>query len=268
MKRLLVLIAAVMMLAVSALAEDGDTLTAVLPMPLPEGARVNQSHSSEDMLEIFMPDDYSFETCTIVLQPDGRWLLTHVCDTSISENMLWFGVLGPYYGDVLMERDITHLDWNSMPVCYEDFLPLVDASCWAVVTGNGAPLQADDGSILSEYLPATPVLLLEADEGQHRVAVNGSSVTGWMDDDNLLIGENQLAVDEHGYLSVVEDGFMWGEYRLMATEGLPLYDTPEGVQIADTSGCADLLACWPGGWLHVFDHGLGIDGFILINQLP
>ena len=230
-----------------------------LSTPLPEGTWANTYHSYEGVMELYLPDDNS---CTIALQPDGRWLLCHACDTSISENMLWFGVLGPYYGDVLMERDVTRLDWTSLPASYEDFLPLVDASRWAVVTGDGAPLHAEDGSNLAVYLPATPVLLLEAANGQYRVAINGGSVTGWMDDANLLIGEDQLTVDEEGYLAVVEDGFLWGEYSLMDTEDLPLYDVPEGTQIGETGFRVDLLARWPGGWLHVLDEDPGLDGFI------
>lgn len=238
---------------------DGDEWTVTLSTPLPEGTWANTYHSYEGVMELYLPDD---NFCTIALQPDGRWLLCHACDTSISENMLWFGVLGPYYGDVLMERDVTRLDWTSLPASYEDFLPLVDASRWAVVTGDGAPLHAEDGSNLAVYLPATPVLLLEAANGQYRVAINGGSVTGWMDDANLLIGEDQLTVDEEGYLAVVEDGFLWGEYSLMDTEDLPLYDVPEGTQIGETGFRVDLLARWPGGWLHVLDEDPGLDGFI------
>lgn len=230
-----------------------------LSTPLPEGTWANTYHSYEGVLEIGLPDDSS---CTIALESDGRWLLCHTADTSISDDMLWFGMSGPYYGDVLMERDVTRLDWTSLPICYEDFLPLVDSSRWAVVTGNGAPLLAEDGSILATYLPATPVLLLEAADGQHRVAINGGSVTGWMDDDSLLIGENQLTVDEEDYLTVVEDGFMWGATSFTSDDALPLLDAPEVAVIGETGFRVDLLARWPGGWLHVYDEELGIDGFI------
>lgn len=240
-------------------AKAGADWVVTLSTPLPEGTWINACHSYEGVLEISLPDDSS---CAIALQGDGRWLLAYACDTSISEDMLWFGALGPYYGDVLMERDVTRLDWASLPACYEDFLPPVDASRWAVVTGEGAPLLAEDGSVLAEYLPATPVLLLDSAEGQRRVAVNGGSVTGWMADADLLIGENQLTVDEEGCLAVVEDGFMWGEASFISDEALPLYDAPEGSVIGETDSRLDLMARYPDGWLHVYDEVHGIDGFI------
>lgn len=240
-------------------AKDGTDWVITLSTPLPEGTRVNTYHSYEGVLEIGLPDD---NACTIALESDGRWLLCHTADTSISEDMLWFGMIGPYYGDVLMERDVTRLDWTSLPASYEDFLPLVDASRWAVVTGDGAPLYAGDGSILAAYLPATPVLLLEAANGQHRVAINGGSITGWMDDEALLISENQLTVDEEGYLAVVEDGFVWGSASFICDEPIPLYDAPEGAVIGETGFRIDLLARYPDGWLHVLDVETRLDGFI------
>lgn len=239
--------------------KDGTDWVITLSTPLPEGTWANTYHSYEGVLEIGLPDDNS---CTIALESDGRWLLCHTADTSISEDLLWFGMIGPYYGDVLMERDVTRLNWTNLPASYEDFLPLVDASRRAVVTGNGAPLSAKDGSILAAYLPATPVLLLEAANGQHRVAINGGSSTGWMDDEALLIGENQLTVDEEGYLAVVEDGFVWGSASFISDEPIPLYDAPEGAVIGDAGFRIDLLARYPDGWLHVLDAGTGLDGFI------
>lgn len=240
-------------------AKDGTDWVITLSTPLPEGTWANTYHSYEGVLEIGLPDD---NACTIALESDGRWLLCHTADTSISEDMLWFGMIGPYYGDVLMERDVTRLDWTSLPASYEDFLPLVDASRWAVVTGDGAPLSAGDGSILAAYLPATPVLLLEAANGRHRVAINGGSITGWMDDKTLLIGENQLTVDEEGYLAVVEDGFVWGSASFICDEPIPLYDAPEGAVIGETGFRIDLLARYPDGWLHVLDVETRLDGFV------
>lgn len=240
-------------------AKDGTDWVITLSTPLPEGTWANTYHSYEGVLEIGLPDDNS---CTIALESDGRWLLCHTADTSISEDLLWFGMIGPYYGDVLMERDVTRLDWTRLPASYEDFLPLVDASRWAVVTGDGAPLYAGDGSILAAYLPATPVLLLEDANGQHRVAINGGSITGWIDDKALLIGENQLTVDEEGYLAVVEDGFVWGSASFICDEPIPLYDAPEGAVIGETGFRIDLLARYPDGWLHVLDVETGLDGFI------
>ena len=246
---------------------EGEEWVITLSTPLPEGVRFNTCHSYEGVAELILPEGYAGETCTIALQPDGRWLLCHVCDTSISEDMLWFGVLGPYYGDVQMERDITRLDWASLPNQYEDFLSLVDADGWAVVTGEGAPLYDPEGAVLATYLPGTPVQLLAGAEGERcRVAIDGGSVTGQMRTADLLIGADQLTVDESGYLAVVEDGFLWGENSLYA-EDLPLYDAPGGAQTGTTGYLLETLASWPEGWLHVMDRSTGMTGFIRLEDI-
>ncbi len=217
--------------------------------PLPEGTyRLDTYHASEGSIAIFLPEG----DANVALQPDGRWLLTWARDVSIGENGLWFGAGGPYYCDVPMERDMTRIDWASLPVAYEDWLPLVDASAWAVVTGAPAPLRGEDGSVIAEYLPATPVRLLETRGDEVRVAIAGSDVTGWMDASALLIGEDQLDLNGEEGFTVVEDGFVWGVNSVVAAEGAWLFDAPGGEPLREADFRMDVLAVY-GDWLHVLD---------------
>lgn len=234
---------------------EGWNITESAPFPDVE-VWLNTYHAYEGCMEINLPE----VGVAVALQEDGRWLLTWANDVSIGDTGLWFGMLGPYYCDVNLEQDITLLDWAALPA-YEDWLPLTDASRWAVVTGDAAPLYGDDGRIRVEYLPATPVLLLESANGQHRVAVNGGSVTGWMNDADLLIGEAQLTTEE-GYLAVAEDGRMRGVNRLITVELVPLLDSPEGAPVLGEVEDLVLLGQWPDGWLHVLDDSTGLDGFV------
>lgn len=225
--------------------------------PLPEGTyRLDTYHASEGSITIFLPEG----DANVALQPDGRWLLTWARDVSIGENGLWFGAGGPYYCDVPMERDMTRIDWASLPVAYEDWLPLVDASAWAVVTGAPAPLRGEDGSVIAEYLPATPVRLLEARGDEVRVAIAGSDVTGWMDACTLLIGEDQLDLNGGEGFTVVEDGFVWGVNSVVAAEGAWLFDAPGGEPLREVDFRMDVLAVY-GDWLHVLDSA-GTAGFV------
>lgn len=231
--------------------------------PLPEGTyRLDTYHASEGSIAIFLPEG----DANVALQPDGRWLLTWANDVSIGENGLWFGTGGPYYCDVLMERDMTRIDWASLPVAYEDWLPLMDASAWAVVTGAPAPLRGEDGHVIAEYLPATPVRLLEARGDEVRVAIAGSGspaggdITGWMDASALLIGEDQLDLNGEEGFTVVEDGFVWGVNSVVAAEGAWLFDAPGGEPLREADFRMDVLAVY-GDWLHVLD-STGTAGFV------
>lgn len=225
--------------------------------PLPEGTyRLDTYHASEGSIAIFLPEG----DANVALQPDGRWLLTWARDVSIGENGLWFGAGGPYYCDVPMERDMTRIDWASLPVAYEDWLPLVDASAWAVVTGAPAPLRGEDGSVIAEYLPATPVRLLEARGDEVRVAIAGSDVTGWMEVCTLLIGEDQLDLNGGEGFTVVEDGFVWGVNSVVAAEDAWLFDAPGGEPLREADFRMDVLAVY-GDWLHVLDSA-GTAGFV------
>ena len=224
--------------------------------PLPAGAGLNTHHAGEGYMELYTAaGDYA------VSLKDDHWLLTWANDVSIGESSLWFGVLGPYYGEVLLERDITKVNWAALPVDYEDWLPLVDASRWAVVTGESAALLSQDGNVIGHYRQATPVCLLDAAEGQYRVAINGGSVSGWMDASALLVGEDQLTT-EAGYLTVAEDGRVWGANALVAPSSVPLLDAPEGSPVLEGVESLVLLGQWPEGWLHVLDEFTGLDGFV------
>lgn len=221
--------------------------------PLPAGAGLNTYHASEGYMELYTAaGDYA-----VALQ-DGAWRLTWANDVSIGDTSVWFGVPGPYYGTVLLERDITRVDWAALPVRYEDWLSLVDASRWAVVCREDTPLLSDDGSVLALYQRGTAVQLLEKQDGLYRVEIG--HVTGWMAADALLIGESQLT-SEDGYLTVAEDGYLWGDNVLIA-ESPVLLDAPEGRAIGRVSEALRLLGIWPEGWLHVLDEFTGRDGFV------
>lgn len=234
-----------------------DSWRVTYSSPLPEGTyRLDTYHASEGSIAIFLPEG----DANVALQPDGRWLLTWARDVSIGENGLWFGEGGPYYCDVPMERDMTRIDWASLPVAYEDWLPLVDVSAWAVVTGAPAPLRGEDGHVIVEYLPATPVRLLDARGDEVRVAIAGGDVTGWMDASALLIGENQLDLNGEEGFTVVEDGFVWGVNSVVAAEGAWLFDAPGGEPLREVDFRLDVLAVY-GDWLHVLDSA-GTAGFV------
>lgn len=227
--------------------------------PLPKGAcRLDTYHAYDGCVTIHLPGG----DAAAALQEDGRWLLTWANDVSIGTQHIWFGMGGPYYADVLLERDITLVDWEALPVSYEDWLPVVDASAWAVVTGEPAALRAEDGGVIARYLSATPVRLLERRGAEYRVAIAGGSVTGWMDASALLVGEEQLDLNGEEGFTVREDGFIWGVNSVIVGEDAMLHDAPGGNPVQEASMRADVLTVREDGWLHVMDSGCGEYGFL------
>ena len=155
---------------------------------------------------------------------------------------------------------MTRIDWASLPVDYEDWLPLVDASRWAVVTGAPAPLRGEDGSVIALYNPGTPLRLLEERIGEYRVSIAGGSITGWMDASALLVGEAQIVPDGEEGFTVIEDGFVWGRNCVTAAEGAWLHSAPGGEPLREADFRLNVLAVH-GDWLHVLDSA-GTAGFV------
>ncbi len=238
---------------------EGWRLTESSPLP-PGECMLDTYHVDDGCITIYLPNEGS---AAVALQEDGRWLLTWANDTSVSDHGLYFGVLGMYYADVNIERDITRLDWTALPLDYEDWLPWADSSRWAVVGTEAAPLYAENGSILAHYHPAAPVRLLEERGDQYRVAVNGSAVTGWMNKVDLLAGDRQLT-EEEGDLALAEG---YPETLWPRGECTGLLDSPEGKLLETSCYTFDWLGTWDGGWLHVRDSYTGTEGFVRAEEV-
>ncbi|MBQ8554293.1 MAG: SH3 domain-containing protein [Clostridia bacterium] len=240
--------------------------------PLPEDVDCDSYHasgSSVELCRLFMQDDEEQYAGYIVeLQEDGRWLVTMTRND--------FGVVdfGPqcirddfgtvYYGDVQIERDITRVDWLSLPTNFEEAIPLVDASAWAVVAADDTPLmEAPDAQAarLGGYCAGAPVRVLDMQSGWTQVAILGGDTIGWMPSAALLRGEAQLVWDEEWY---------WHNpaelpYVELVNEAAVLRESPDGVPCAmqpDRFSLPRLMGTTEDGWCHVYDWWTGLQGYL------
>jgi len=111
---------------------------------------------------------------------DAFFLDDHaVCDNSGFE----------WHGDFTFARDVTQVDWLAFPTTMEEVLDQTDSSQWSILHARESLREEPQGEsvILGEYLPDTWVRVLESRNGWRRVAVNGGSVTGWMEADALAV---------------------------------------------------------------------------------
>jgi len=256
--------------------------------PLPEGTFCDSYHGGAGTLPISFiipgsePDDwgeYPWAEYNIVLQEDGRWLVEGMYN-EIDEDYLHFeeggvsiNMVGKVYGECLLERDMTKIDWADYPVYFADVMRYMSDD-WGVIREPDLPLYADteESVLLANYLYATPVEVLGYEEDDHdkgwegylaRVRIAGGSVEGWMPAYGLFYGKEQLweatEIDngeEWTYLTTVEGELHRLDESLPAVtlrKGAPLYRTMDGEVLWTATEDADmiLMADLQNGWYHV-----------------
>lgn len=252
-------------LAVSERTEEG--WQAIYSKPLPEGT--DWMDADGERITLYLPQGRA----VLVRQPDGDgWALRLYDSVVIFGDYLWFnaafGFSGPLYADVTLDTDITRIDWNTLPRTLADWLAVTDASSWGVVTGASATLYAPYGDYINEYLPGTPVRVLDTRGGKVRVGIAGGAVTGWMDASALLIGQEQLTLAADGSASLRESGFFWGVNCVVPKADAIFYDAPSGSPIDGQTfrdgSWVQVLAQYDGGWLHIA--ALTEDGFVRVED--
>lgn len=252
-------------LAVSGRTEEG--WQAAYSTPLPEGT--DWMDADEERITLYLPQGRA----VLIRQADGHsWALRLYDGVSILGEYLWFngtfGFAGPFYADVTLDTDMTRIDWNALPRTLADWLAVTDGSGWGVVTGAPATLYAPYGDFINEYLPGTPVRLLDTRGGKVRVAIAGGAITGWMDVSALLIGQDQLTLAADGAASLRENGFVWGVNCVVPRADAVFYDAPNGSPIDGQpfrdGSWVQVLAQYDGGWLHIA--ALTDDGFVRVED--
>ena len=208
----------------------------------------------------------------ICLQEDGRWLVETMFN-EIDEDYLHFeadgvslNMTGLVYGECLLERDITKIDWAEYPISHHDVLDLMSHD-WGVISDPFLPLYADaEGTmLLADYLCATPVKVLgdvddqDTKNWEHhlvQVQIADSDVIGYLQGYAVLTGAYQVGLsyddeDEEWfyYTTAEETEATW----VIVQPGADLYSAPEGESIGSVQNDTwmMLMAEWPGGWAHV-----------------
>ena len=194
---------------------------------------------------------------------DGTWGITLVDFLPLGPEWIGDGMIEGMLGDHPW-KDITKIDWNTLPAGYEEALLQTDVSGWARVAIEEGKLnlhaQPDDASaVLGGYVRGAPVRVLEADGEWTRVDVLG--LEGWMRNDSLAVGDAMRQIDYRGpWLAAVGGSAMIHEQ--------PLQDSPAVCVIDDSWTAAFyVIGCYNDEWYHVWSCTDGTSGYIHKDDL-
>lgn len=272
-----------------------DGWTWVRSTPLPEETFCDSYHAGAGSLVIgfdkpgAQPDEWGdtpFNEYNIELQPDGTFQIVTMFDSEddyfhIEAAGLYHNMDGLCYGVYTGERDVTKVDWQTVPHNFGEALALM-SDAYGVIAETSLPLYGDaqQETLLAEYLYGTPVEVLSREAGAAQVRIIGSSVTGWLDAHGLRLGQEQMT-----WYTEWDDRYGMGFWResiaasapmIKAPEGAQLFDAPEDrVTWADVSGdWLQLMADLGNGWYHVCFRDSAESGYIraegcaLVQDVP
>lgn len=257
--------------------------------PLPEGTLCDSYHGSGSVLPIAFPkpnpspdwdsfpyaewgevpyNEYVLYRQTDSGSPAGsRWLICSICDEAddffhFEEGGLYHNTSGMAFGEYLGERDVSKVDWQSVPHTFEEALALMSQE-WGVVGVDRIALRSGPGADMQEMALCrfgAPVEVLAVHDGWANVSILRGALTGWLPEDALLLGAEQM-IPLTGY----DD--MWGfdsdvvcaayaAPKLTCFGGTSLLDAPEGSLVWENASneymqlvceCPDgwVLVCWP-----------------------
>ena len=224
-------------------------------------ASVINSRFHQQVLEI---DEYKSwnDTLTVnifqfVRQEDGRWLFVRTTDGfptlyTISDGFI-DDALWPYdsndamhYGVPTFERDLTRVDFGSIPEYILDAAALLDSSAWACVRADGTPmLDAPGGETVALCCARLAGTVLRREGGwvQLQIGSEAKGRTGWFAEAGLAFGP-EIEDVRCGFPSHSEDDCE-GHYLSTVLQGADPAD-----YIDDAWNNVWLIGRLPdGGWL-------------------
>ena len=247
--------------------EDGWLRTT--STPLPEGSWVQYIVTSENSFCFSFPHpqgltDQKGDTlwiyCWFELEPDGVWRFK-VAQSGLfayffTEDALVVNLLGYAYGACTFDRDITKLDWETVPLSWQEALQCISPDM-GVIGAEVLPLYSDAActELIADYRYATPVTVLAREGNMAQVRIADSEIIGWLDAESLLLGAAQLVTYQYEDQTITE---------MMATTQAPwlythkdtqlhLYDAPDGnlLYILEYGEDCQLMSDLGNGWYHV-----------------
>lgn len=239
-----------------------------LSTPLPEGMglRIFSPNGAALSWESPSHGDLIFRIC---LQPDCSWLIEEVDShwhilTYTPSGV--FDEFGPCcWGELLISRDVTQVDWLTFPVTMEEAAAQMDTSDRAILREEATLHVSPGGEAVARYFPGTPLLILDTQEGWLHVSPMGGPVSGWVQADALLIGDAQITAEN---LSPDDLPLRWFD-----RSGVDVCVTPDGPLLAHLtfdgySSTVYAMGEWFTGWVHVYDAALpGTSGFTPTENL-
>lgn len=250
--------------------EDGWLRTT--STPLPEGSYVQYMITKENTFGFSFPHPQGLTNKDgtplyihnwFTLDPDGVWRFRGAQAGSyevaflFTEDALLVNFFGYAYGDCNFDRDVRTLDWDDVPLSWREALKCISPDM-GVIGADALPLYADAARTeqLAEYRLGTPVTVLVREGSMAQVRIADSEVTGWLEEEFLLLGEKQLVTwQPEGADRSFTVMASYRAPRLAARSGcqLHLYDAPDGnvVYVLESTELCQLMSDLGNGWYHV-----------------
>lgn len=202
---------------------------------------------------------------------DGVWQVTelwyrYAMPVYVRDNGYHIHWKGAYYGDLPFDRDVTAIDWSTLPTTEEEAIAGLDVSAWRILKEDTGLCRLSD-MVVDEFCAGTPVRLLSDADGSYvRAAIMGGNAVYDVPVDALTPYDGELYYN-YTWLEMPKD-----------MPSLLLYAEPGGeiAHVLDSSTAYDLVILTtgeiPGGasecWLYVADFKAGVDGFLRVDDLP
>lgn len=249
--------------------EDGWLRTT--STPLPEGTYVQHMATKENTFGFSFPhpEGLTDQDGTLLyihnwftLHPDGVWRFRgaqagYDVPYLFTEDALLVNFFGYAYGACNFDRDVRALDWDAVPLSWQEALQCISPDM-GVIGVDVLPLYADAARTeqLAEYRLGTPVTVLAREGDMAQVRIADSRVTGWLEEEALLLGDKQLVTCQSagvGGTSTVMASYRAPRVTTSPGSQMHLYDAPEGnvVYVLESTELCQLMRDLGNGWYHV-----------------
>lgn len=211
----------------------GEAWRFTVSTPLPEGSSCDSFHAGKRSMCLWVslpralqnPKEGLFELGAYAgLMDDGSWQVYTVNTgweyVSLYDEGIHSDNGGSFFGDVTLERDVTAIDWLSLPRTAEEALTLANPADWFIVQRNGAPMRLTDGSTMT-LNAGVPLRLIRREGTALTASVYGTDLTGSVQEADLIPAESQIVWNDGEWRSRFSLPVLWLGGALIECTDMP-----------------------------------------------
>lgn len=267
--------------------KEGDEWTITLSTPFPNWMMValDTFHARgggmtlwiSRMPELREEDDEAWLDVYIDLLEDGTWRIIGVntgWDVIAFHRQSIYDDCGyEFFGDITIPLDVTQVDWAMLPRSFHQAMALLDTARWRLIAEDRTPVYAADGSLGWQGAAGAAVQVLSAVDGLVEVRFLGREDTGWIAENSLIPGSEQVfrydAWSEDGFLYGVRDSILEGKDPAVSWYAVAHDDSTAAPFHVDHVEYVYLQGwCADGCCYLLYSETLGTFAFVPIDQLP
>lgn len=265
---------------------DGDEWTITLSTPFPEWMNValDTYHAGEGSMRLWTDripkmSEYEVELLDIHidLRADGVWYVYGVNNgwevIEFRRQSIYEACGYEYFCDVDIPLDITQINWAMLPRSFQQAMELFDTSRWRLIAEDHTPVYEADSSIGWYGAAGAAVQVISAADDMAEVRFLGREDTGWIAENDLIPGSEQVA----RYDAWSEDGFLYGVRDIILEDKEPAvswYAAAHDDGTAEPFHVDHVEYVYLQGWCGegccclLYSNTLESSAFVPISQLP